>query len=300
MALRDYLKSQKSLRNNLSDCNVASVETPCDRTIDSLDQQYSGFASDVASVTSVTVDREHNSNTNQEHLSQMEKSSSFDYDNIYIKPYNKIKRENDSETGTPNSATVATVAIPQDSSGITGNSSRDTSATVATVEPTSFPNDKSESPIQCLERQIESIWRTRTPWSFDVPEGYEAKTFCRCIEQKFDTWWEETPGTHLMGVMVLPTIPDQPERICIYNLSHAEFDSPSGIDDLSITLQKMVLWAENCQTGDEWSIPAKWFEKAEGFERMADNVARASGRDRRIGLVEHSLCCYPYGYEKPK
>ena len=85
MALRDYLKSQKSLRNNLSDCNVASVETPCDRTIDPLAQQYSGFASDVASVTSVTVDREHNSNTNQEHLSQMEKSSSFDYDNIYIK-----------------------------------------------------------------------------------------------------------------------------------------------------------------------------------------------------------------------
>ena len=54
-----------------------------------------------------------------------------------------------------------------------------------------------------------------------------------------------------MGAMVLPTIPDQPERICIYRLSYAESDSPAGIDDLSILLQKMVLWAENCQTGDE-------------------------------------------------
>ena len=114
MALRDYLKSQKSLRNNLSDCNVASVETPCDRTIDPLAQQYSGFVSDVASVASVTVDREHHSNTNQEHLSQMEKSSSLN-DNIYIKSYNKIRKENDSETGTSSAVTVATVATLQHS-----------------------------------------------------------------------------------------------------------------------------------------------------------------------------------------
>ena len=84
MALRDYLKSQKSLRNNLSDCNVASVETPCDRTIDPMDQQYLGFAHDVASVASVTVDREHNSNTNPEYLTQMDQSSSLN-DNVYIK-----------------------------------------------------------------------------------------------------------------------------------------------------------------------------------------------------------------------
>ena len=94
MALRDYFKSQKSLRNNLWDCNVASVETPCDRTIDPLAQRYSGVAADVASVASVTVDREHNSNTNPEYLTQMDQSSSL-YDNVYFKSYIKIRKEND-------------------------------------------------------------------------------------------------------------------------------------------------------------------------------------------------------------
>ena len=127
MALRDYLKSQKTLRKNLTDCNVASVETPCDRTIDPLARQYSGVVPDVASVSSVTVDREHNSNTNPEYLSQMEKSSSLDYDNIYINSYNKIRKENDSETGTPNAVTVATAATLQHSCRVAGNSSRDIS-----------------------------------------------------------------------------------------------------------------------------------------------------------------------------
>ena len=99
-----------------------------------------------------------------------------------------------------------------------------------------------------------------------------------------------------MGVMVLPKIPDQSERINIYRLSHAEFDSPAGVDDLSILLQKMTSWAEHCQTGAEWPIPAEWCEKAEGLQRMADNVARATGRDRRILLNDKCLRYVPWGY----
>ena len=100
-----------------------------------------------------------------------------------------------------------------------------------------------------------------------------------------------------MGVMVLPKIPDQSERINIYRLLHAEFDSPAGVEDLSILLQKMTLWAERCQTGAEGPIPAEWCEKAEGLQRMADNVARAAGRDRQIRLIEKCLRCVPWGYE---
>ena len=101
-----------------------------------------------------------------------------------------------------------------------------------------------------------------------------------------------------MGVMVLPKIPDQSERINIYRLSHAEFDSPAGVDDLSILLQKMTLWAKHCQTGAEWSIPAVWFEKAEGLRRMADNVERATERDRRVKLMQDRLRCVPWGYDE--
>ena len=122
----DKITIRQRIEAHTKDPNCAA----CHKTIDPLAQQYSGFAPDVASVT---VDREHNSNTNQEHLSQMEKSSSLN-DNIYIKSYNKIKKENDSETGTSSAVTVATVATLQHSCGVAGYSRCDTSETVATVE----------------------------------------------------------------------------------------------------------------------------------------------------------------------
>ena len=90
------------------------------------------------------------------------------------------------------------------------------------VESSLDPQDNPENPIKYLEQQIENAWKFRTPWSFDVPEGYEAKILCRRIEQQFDTWWDDEPGTQLMGVMVLPAFPEQPERICLYRLSLGE------------------------------------------------------------------------------
>ena len=216
MALRDYLKSQKSLRNNLSDCNVASVETPCDRTIDPLAQQYSGFAADVASVASVTIEREHNSNTNQEHLSQMEKSSSLN-DNIYIKSYNKIRKENDSETGTSSAVTVATVATLQHSCGVAGYSRCDTSETVATVE--NPHNSKGQTEIKILQQKVEQLWQSRTPASFPVPEGYDADQLCRRIEIQFEKWWQEEPETQMMSCMVLPASRNEPFRLNIFRLT---------------------------------------------------------------------------------
>ena len=166
------------------------------------------------------------------------------------------------------------------------------------VESSLDPQDDSENPIKYLEQQIENAWKFRTPWSFDVPEGYEAKSLCRRIAHQFDTWWDDEPGTQLMGVMVLPAFPEQPERICLYRLSLGECHPPSVMDDSSMLLQKMTLWAEHCQTGAEWPIPAEWCEKADGLQRMADNVARATGRDRQIRLIEKCLRCVPWGYEK--
>ena len=64
-----------------------------------------------------------------------------------------------SDIGTASFATVATPATDQYPYGIAGNASCDTSAT---VEPIIFPNDEFESPILCLKRQMESIWRPHT------------------------------------------------------------------------------------------------------------------------------------------
>ena len=89
-----------------------------------------------------------------------------------------------------------------------------------------------------------------------------------------------------MGVMVLPAFPEQPERICLYRLSLGECHPPSVMDDSSMLLQILVRRAESCQVGAEWPILAEWFEKAEELRRMADNVARATGRDRQVKFVQ--------------
>ena len=66
----------------------------------------------------------------------------------------------------------------------------------------------------------------------------------------------------------------------------------------SLLLQILVRWAEFCQVGAEWPIPAVWFEKAEGLRRMADNVARATGRDRRVKLMQDRLRCVPWNCDE--
>ena len=101
-----------------------------------------------------------------------------------------------------------------------------------------------------------------------------------------------------MGVMVFPSCTDQPESILIYRSSHDGFNSPVGIDAQSILLQKMVCWAESRQVGAEWPIPAVWFEKAEGLRRMADNPARATGKDRRVKLMQDRLRCVPWNCDE--
>ena len=101
-----------------------------------------------------------------------------------------------------------------------------------------------------------------------------------------------------MGILVLPVFPEQPERICLYRLSLGECHPPSVMDDSSMLLQILVRWAESCQVGAEWPILAEWFEKAEELRRMADNVARATGRDRRVKLMQDRLRCVPWGYDE--
>ena len=97
---------------------------------------------------------------------------------------------------------------------------------------------------------------------------------------------------------MFPSCTDQPESILIYRSSHDGFNSPVGIDDQSILLQKMVCWAESRQVGAEWPIPEELQIKAMGLQRMVDKLARATGRDRRNVLNEDRLRCVPWGYDK--
>ena len=302
MALRDYLKSHKTWAAKAKEATVATVASRCDTTVNLPTQQLSASQATVAEVATVAGSREQKKLFSEfeitlKKVDQLKDESLANEDKYdYVDARMEIEDKVVSGTGSPSPATVATVATVQDSCWIAGESSCDTSATVATVEPKIDPDNESEDPILYLQRQIESAWRTRTPWRFDVPEGYEANTLCRHIEHQFDTWWKEEPGALLMGAMVLPAFPDQPERIRIYPLNCEENDSPLEIDDPTKTLQKIVLWAEHCQTGAESPIPAEWCMKAEGLQRMADNVARATGRDRRILLNDKCLRCVPWGY----
>ena len=304
MALRDYLKSHKTWAAKAKEATVATVASRCDTTVNLPTQQLSASQATVAEVATIASSREEKKLFSEfeitlKKVDQLKDESLANEDKYdYVDARMEIEDKTVSGTGSPSPATVATVATVQDSCWIAGESSCDTSATVATVEPKIDPDNESEDPILYLQRQIESAWRTRTPWIFDVPEGYEANTLCRHIEHQFDTWWKEEPGALLMGAMVLPAFPDQPERIRIYPLNCEENDSPLEIDDPTKTLQKIVLWAEHCQTGAEWPIPAEWCEKAEGLQRMADNVARATGRDRRILLNDKCLRCVPWGFDE--
>ena len=300
MALRDYLKNHKTWAAQAKEATGASVATACDTKANLPTQQLSASPATVAEVATIASSREQKKLFSEfeitlkkvDHLK--DESLAYKDENEYVTPRMEIEDKVVSRTGSPSPATAATVATVQDSCWIAGKSSCNTSATVATVEPIIIPNDESEDPILHLNHQIENAWRTRTPWSFDVPEGYAANTLCRRIAHQLGKWWDEEPGTQLMGVMVLPAFPEQPERICLYRLSLGECHPPSVMDDLSMLLQILVRWAKSCQVGAEWPIPAVWFEKAEGLRRMADKVARATGRDRRVKLMQDRLRCVPW------
>ena len=101
-----------------------------------------------------------------------------------------------------------------------------------------------------------------------------------------------------MGILVLPVFPEQPERICLYRLSLGECHPPSVMDDSSMLLRILVRWAEFCPIDAEWLIPPEYLHKSKGLQRMADNVARATGRDRRVKLMQDRLRCVPWGYDE--
>jgi len=296
MPLSDFLKSHQYWRREGTVATVASVKNDSHTSPSPQTQQSSGLPATVASVARVEcLEKKFVVSTSIINSTQSESKNSIQSQNDikYIKSKKELYEEqNDPKTNTQKAATL------QHLCGIAGKASCDTSATVATVEFPVIRDDEVETPIQCLQRQIESAWTTRTPSSFDVPEGYDSETLCRGISHQLDKWWDEEPGTQLMGVMVLPAFPDQPERICLYRLSLGECDPPSVMDDSSMLLQILVRWAEFCPIDAEWLIPPEYLHKSKGLERMADNVARATGRDRRVKLMQDRLRCVPWGYDE--